>query len=371
MKIKTILTGLFIQTSLFLFAQTTIVDSIVSGGIYRSYRVYIPAAYTGTTARPLVFDLHGYTSNASSEQVYSNFMPIADTANFLVVYPQGTNLNGQPYWNAGFGPGVNDIQFISELIDTLKSSYTIDPNSIYSCGMSNGGFMSHTLACELNDKIAAVASVTGSMNTLQYSSCNPARPVPVMQVSGTADATVPYTGGPTHLPIDTLVKYWVLKNNCNPTPQFSNVPNSNVFDGCTAEHYVYNGGTAGASCELYKIIGGGHTWPGSPITIGTTNQDFSASLKIWLFFRKYKLNQFVGIQELKNSDIYTIYPNPCTTTLTIDNKDVTSVRILDLNGKLVIETGSKQIDVSLLAKGIYSVVLINGNGSTIRKLVKL
>ncbi|MES2591924.1 MAG: T9SS type A sorting domain-containing protein [Bacteroidota bacterium] len=371
MKIKTLLTGLFIQTSLFLFSQTTVVDSIVSGGIYRSYRVYIPAAYTGSTARPLVFDLHGYTSNASSEQFYSNFMPIADTANFLVVYPQGTNLNGQPYWNAGFGPGVNDIQFISELIDTLKNTYTIDPNSIYSCGMSNGGFMSQTLACELNNKIAAIASVTGSMTTLQYSTCNPARPVPMMQVSGNADGTVPYAGSSTAIHIDTLVRYWVLKNNCNLTPQFNNVPNTNMLDGCTAEHYVYSGGIAGASCELYKIIGGGHTWPGSPYTIGTTNQDFSASLKIWLFFRKYKLNQFVGIQEVKNNENYTIYPNPCTNTLTVDNKAVISITIKDLTGKVVIETSTKQIDVSALAKGIYSVELYTYNYMTIKKLVKL
>src|ERR1035437_4204946 len=108
----------FFLSIIYSVAQTTVIDSIISGGIYRNYRIYIPAAYTGTTARPLVFDLHGYTSSASAEQSYSNFMPIADTANILMVYPNGTLLSGQPYWNAGFGPGVNDIQFISNLIDT-------------------------------------------------------------------------------------------------------------------------------------------------------------------------------------------------------------------------------------------------------------
>lgn len=371
-KIKLILTGLFLQTSLFVFAQTTVVDSIISNGIHRSYRIYIPASYNGNTAFPLVFDLHGYTSNASQQQLYSNFMPIADTANFLVVYPQGTSLGGQPYWNAGQG-GASDIQFISELIDTLKNNYTIDANSIYSCGMSNGGYMSYTLACTLNDKIVAVASVTGSMFTTQYNTCNPNRAVPTMQISGTADATVPYMGGTGTMHIDSVVKYWVENNNCNASAQFTNVPNTNLFDGCTAEHYVYSGGDNGSSCELYKINGGGHTWPGSPFTVGVTNQDFNASLKIWLFFKKYKRNQFVGINETVNTTTINIYPNPSTSVLNIEALDntTTTAIIYDLNGKKLVETTNKQIDVSQFPQGVYSVVLISGNYRTLKKMVKL
>ncbi len=371
-KIKIILIGLLIPASLFLSAQTTTVDSILSGGIYRTFRLYKPAAYNGSTAWPLVIDLHGYTSNAANEQLYSNFMPIADTAHFLVVYPQGTNLNGQTYWNAGISnTGVNDIQFITDLLADLHSNYSIDANSIYSCGMSNGGFMSHTLACALNNKIAAIASVTGSMFYSQRLTCTPNRPVPVMQISGTADAVVPYIGNTTMLPIDTLVKYWVLNDNCNPTPQFNAVPNTNTGDGCTAEHYVYNGGTAGASCELYKIIGGGHTWPGAPYIVGVTNLDFNASLQVWLFFRKYKLNQFVGINEMKNDYNINLYPNPCTSLVNIEGGQVENIIIKDLNGRVVIETNKKQIDVSSLAKGIYSVVFISGNYRSVKKLVKL
>lgn len=361
------------QTSLFLFSQTTVVDSIVSGGIYRSYRLYIPAAYTGASDWPLVFDLHGFTSNASQQQYYSNFMPIADTAHFLVVYPQGTTVGGQPYWNAGQGGGgVNDALFISDLINTLTGNYAIDASSIYSCGMSNGGYMSHSLACVLNDKIAAIASVTGSMFTAQYISCNPGRPVPVMQISGTADATVPYIGAVGTLHVDTVVKYWVMNNNCNTTSAFSNVPNTSFTDGCTAEHYVYSGGTNGATCELYKIIGGGHTWPGSPFIVGVTNQDFNASLKIWLFFKKYKLNQFTDIQEAGNEPGITIYPNPATSSVTIKGmaKNTTAV-VFDLNGKLMMETDSGELDISELPQGIYSIVLTSDKEVITRKLVKL
>ncbi|MES2139248.1 MAG: T9SS type A sorting domain-containing protein [Bacteroidota bacterium] len=371
-KIKTILTGLLISTSLFLSAQTTIVGNIMSGGINRSYRLYIPAAYTGTVPRPLVLDFHGYTSNAANEQLYSNFMPIADTANFLILYPEGTSLNGQPYWNAGISnTGVNDVQFISDLIGTIKNNYAVDPNSVYSCGMSNGGYMSHTLASTLGNKIAAIASVTGSMFYSQLYSSTTSRAVPVMQISGTGDATVPYAGNTNSLPIDTLVKYWASINNCNPTPVFTAVPDVNTGDGCTAEHYVFSGGTSGATVELYKIIGGGHAWPGSPYIIGVTNLDFNASLQIWLFFRKYKLNQFVGINELVSADNSRIYPNPCTNVVYIDGENIGTIMIMDLNGKVVMETNKKQIDVSSLAKGVYSVVIVSENYRSVKKLVKL
>lgn len=370
---KKLLLSILLFVSAFSFAQTTVIDSIISGGIYRNYRVYIPAAYTGATARPLVFDLHGYTSNASAEQAYSNFAPIADTANVIFVYPNGT-LDGssQPYWNAGFGTAMDDIGFISNLIDTLKLQYNIDPDMIYSCGMSNGGYMSHTLACELSSKIAAIASVTGSMTTYQNAICSAGRPVPVMQISGDADGTVAYGGGAGSMGIDALVSYWVSNDGCNPTPAFSNIPNTSTTDGCTAEHYVYNGGINGSTCEKYKIIGGGHTWPGSPFIIGVTNQDFKASEKIWLFFRKYKLSQLTGINEFQISDSkFKLYPNPASVVITIEGEDIHTIRIYDVTGKLVLESKQTQIDISGLAKGVYSITISGDNCVAVKKLVKI
>jgi polyhydroxybutyrate depolymerase len=286
---KTLLSLILISTLFSVKAQTTVVDSIFVGGQYRSYRLYVPAIYTGATARPLILNLHGYTSNASQQQLYSNFTPIADTANFLMVFPNGTYSSGQRFWNAGISSAlVNDIAFLSALIDSLDLTYNINLNRVYSTGMSNGGYMSHTLACELSNRITAIASVTGSIFNTQYGSfCHPMRPVPVMQIHGTSDATVPYLGGTSSMPIDTVVKYWVTKNNCNPVATFSNVPNTSIVDGCTAEHYIYSGGTGGSSVELYKILNGGHTWPGFPFGGVGTNLDINASKEIWRFFNKY------------------------------------------------------------------------------------
>jgi polyhydroxybutyrate depolymerase len=357
-------------------AQTTVVDSIVSGGIYRSYQIYVPAIYTGSSARPLIINMHGYTSNALQQQYYSNFMPIADTANFLMVYPNGTYSSGQRFWNAGMSSAlVDDKGFISHLIDSLKLQYNIDMNAVYATGMSNGGYMSHTLACELSNRITAIASVTGSIFTTQYGSlCHPTRPVPVMQIHGTADPTVPYNGNVSGgtMPIDSVVHYWVTKNGCNPTAAFSNVPNTNTGDGCTAEHYVYSNGTMGSSVELYKVIGGEHTWPGAPFTIGVTNQDFNASVEIWRFFRKYRLNTLTSVQTVeKQNTNFKFYPNPAANELTIsfDNSDkAVTVIITDVLGHVVISEASStgNINTSGLTSGMY-VLSVVSEGAEIGK----
>lgn len=355
-------------------AQTTVVDSIMSGGMYRSYRLYVPAIYTGSSARPLIINMHGYTSNAATQQLYSNFMPIADTANFLMVYPQGTNYSGQPFWNAGISPTlVDDKSFISQLIDSLKLNYNIDLNAVYSTGMSNGGFMSQTLACELSNRIAAIASVTGSMFTTQYgSNCHATRPVPMMQIHGTADPTVPYGGNASALPIDSVVRFWVVRNGCNSTPSFSNVPNTNTTDGCTAEHYVYGNGNSGSSVELYKVIGGAHTWPGAPFTVGVTNQDFKASVEIWRFFRKYRLNTLTSVNSVKAQYAdFKCYPNPVTDELNIRFDHGTHnalVTVTDVLGHIVIrETSStEKINTSALTPGIYMLSVVS-DGTEIGK----
>lgn len=357
---KQLLTLVFITSLFTIQAQTTIIDSIFAGGQYRSYRLYVPSIYTGATARPLILNLHGYTSNAQQQQLYSNFMPIADTANFLMVFPNGTYNSGQRFWNAGISSAlVNDIAFLNVLIDSLDLTYNINLNRVYSCGMSNGGYMSHTLACELSNRITAIASVTGSIFNQQYgANCHPTRPVPVMQIHGTNDATVPYLGSSTSMPVDSAVKYWVKKNNCNPVATFSNVPNTSTTDGCTAEHYVYSGGTGGSSVELYKIINGGHTWPGFPFGGVGTNLDINASKEIWRFFNKYTLSSLTAINENEAlAKTLVLYPNPANSTLyfNLENETYVNVEVSDVLGKVILNETTQTNSISLehLTSGIY------------------
>lgn len=375
---KTLLSLILISTLFAVKAQTTVIDSIYVGGQYRSYRLYVPAIYTGATARPLILNLHGYTSNASQQQLYSNFAPIADTANFLMVFPNGTYSSGQRFWNAGISTVlVNDIAFLSALIDSLDLTYNINLNRVYSTGMSNGGYMSHTLACELSNRITAIASVTGSIFNTQYGpNCHPMRPVPVMQIHGTNDATVPYIGSTTSMPIDTIVKYWVTKNNCNPIATFSNVPNTSLADGCTAEHYIYSGGTGGSSVELYKIINGGHTWPGFPFGGVGTNLDINASKEIWRFFNKYTMPMLTSIDENKAlANSLKLYPNPVNTILyfNLENEISESIEVTDVLGKVVLSenTQTNSISIENLNSGIYFLAVKTQSGAVAKvKFIK-
>jgi len=371
---RTILVSLFILTGFSIFSQgITISDSIKSNNIFRRYRLYVPNSYTGQ-AVPLVFNLHGYTSNASQQQLYSNFMPIADTAKFLMVLPEGTTLSGQQYWNAGFGTGVDDVLLMSDLIDSLDLTYNIDLSSVYSCGMSNGGIMSYYLACNLPNRFAAIASVTGDMLNTWFS-CVPNRPFPIMEIHGTADATVPYNGDATFAHIDSVVKKWRKFNNCNPTPITTNVPDINSTDGATAINYRYAGGTNGAEVELYKVNNGAHTWPGA-FPIGTTCQDFNASVEIWRFFRKYKMNQFASsLKETGFDAVVELFPNPSSHELYVRlfGTKITSYSIVDLYGKTISFENVNfedqvKIETSPLPEGIYFIKISCDNKlSFIRK----
>jgi polyhydroxybutyrate depolymerase len=372
---KIIVASLFLITGLFCFGQSgiTVVDSIMSNNIMRKYRLYVPNIYTGSQSVPLILNLHGYTSNALQQQLYSNFMPIADTANFLMVYPEGKAPLGNQYWNAGFGGTENDVLFMSDLIDSLKLIYNIDLNSIYSCGMSNGGIMSYYLACNLPNRIAAIASVTGSMLKTWFS-CAPSRPFPIMEIHGTADGTVNYLGDATFAPIDSVVKKWSSHNNCNPAPTTFSVPNISLTDNSTALHYVYSGGTSGSSVELYKVIGGGHSWPGAFAFLANTNQDFSASVEIWRFFRKYKLGQFVpnvGLSENTLSQNIKLFPNPVTEKLFIEGLTEANVKVINLVGEMIIQkNNANSIDVSSLNSGIYFLQITSGNTQSVIKFIK-
>lgn len=366
---------LFVSTAA--SAQNTIDATMQHNGLTRSYRLYIPAAYNAAQPVPLVFNLHGYTSNNLQQEFYGDFRPIADTANFIIVHPNGTMDNGgQQFWNAFGTSSVDDVGFLSALIDEIQSEYSIDPNCVYSTGMSNGGFMSYELACQLSGRITAVASVTGSMIQQLFNACNATHPTPVMQIHGTMDPTVPYTGnaqGMMH--IDTLVKRWAQFNNCDLTPAITPVPNTNLMDGCTAEHQVYGNGDLGATAELFKVNGGAHTWPGAPITIGVTNQDFSASVEIWKFFRRYKLNELLtGVaDEMQARPAFSVFPNPSegAVTLNFPASELRTITVVNTMGQVVESLSSNlpAVQLQLSEPGLYLIVSEERDGSRMAQRV--
>lgn len=373
---------LILMVSIVCSAQQTIYDTISHDGLERSFILYVPPSYDPGTPAPLVINFHGYTSNSWEQMVYGDFRPIADTAGFLLVHPMGTlNQLGEPYWNSNWGGDVDDIGFTEALIDSLASYYNVNNDRVFSTGMSNGGFMSYTLACELSHRIAAIASVTGSMNNNQGNSCPCEHPMPIMEIHGTADGTVPYNGIPfVFESIPNTIAHWVEFNECNADPVITMIPDIDPNDGCTAEHYHYKNGLNGVEVEHYKIIDGGHTWPGAPIAIGVTNYDIDASTEIWKFFSQYdiygKLN-YTSISDSKPNLIkISCYPNPVADFLNINISELNiyRARLLNIQGLCVyefpLETGLNAVSLQSMDSGLYFLEFIDNRGASV-KIIKI
>lgn len=354
---------LFIST---LANSQSVVRNIMVNGQSRSFRLYVPSVYNASNPVPLVFNFHGYTSSASEQEMYGDFTEISDTANFILVHATGLDIGGGLGWNsfATIAPSNYDYLFVEEIISTLSAEFNIDPLRIYSTGMSNGGFMSYDMACFMSTKFAAIASVTGSMIPQHVSLCQPNRHIPVMEIHGTSDPTVAYSGtggilASTH--IDSLMRFWVVNNETSFVPIESAVPNVNTNDNSMPIHYVWENNVDNADVELFKIIGGMHTWPGTAFNSAGTNQDFSASKEIWRFFSQHSLDSnLLGNKELEMKVKLSVYPNPSEGKFTLNFGKSTSceMKICDLSGKIlknILLKNQAEITVNLsdLKSGIY------------------
>lgn len=358
-------------------AQQTLNQTIMVDGVSRSYILYVPAIYDGSVAVPVVFNYHGFTMSANSQMNLCDMRPEADTANFLLVYPQGSLFFGFSHWNVGSwtaGSTADDLGFTAAMIDALAESYNINQERVYACGYSNGGYFSFELACQLSDRIAAIAAVAGTMSTETYTACNPMHAMPVMTIHGTADGTVSYNGGN---PINSqslaaVINYWADFDNTASSPVIQDLPDLNPNDGSTVQYQSYQNGDSCTAVDHYKVIGGGHDWPGS---IG--NMDIDASSLIWSFVSKYDLNGLINcnITSVEEShaaeDAWSLYPNPATkfVSLNIASSEPQLYLIYNTLGNVVlrgyVSQSHQTIDVSTLPANMYFLRMENKIGKLI------
>jgi len=177
------------------------------------------------------------------------------------------------------------------LIGYLSNIYSLDLERVYATGFSNGGFMAYKLACQLSDQIAAIASVSGSFSVSTFENCDPKRPIPILHIHGTGDASVPVEGMLGLLSVEETLNYWIEFNECNELTT-EMIEDSDPSDNSSVELHTYTECSAGSKIVFYKVIDGGHNWPGAGDAwwpAGNTNQDINASLEIWNFFKDYKL----------------------------------------------------------------------------------
>jgi hypothetical protein len=323
-----LLLGAFLITFFKGHTQTNITDSILHESVYRSYIVHIPPGFNLGKSLPVVFVLHGRKESAKQVMNYSGFNTVADTGNFIVVYPEGYIHS----WADGRGisvadsAGIDDVDFISSLIDTLHFDYNADGDHIYATGIWNGGFMVQRLACQLAHKISAVASINASLAGNLIQPCNSSQTVPMLFLKGSLDANTSYNQDKISDEISQDLSHLIEDEGLN----------SYSFENSAAE--------------------------------------------IWNFFKLHSLKTFIrsnSLTEVKTNynQYFTAFPNPVQGSLFLSytNGSIDYVEIFDHDSKRVFSLSGNDItypiDVSNLARGLYMIKVHTGDGETIKTMM--
>lgn len=298
--------------------------NFVLDGYPREYTTYVPS--TTQKKRAVVMVLHGGGGSAelmmSEVALYSpSFLTLAEEEDFLLVFPQGFEQNGQYYWNAGnclatsgencggpaYDRGVDDIKYFTYLVNDLDQTYSIDAARVYVVGVSNGGMMAHRLGCEMSNTFAAISSVAGNIS---FDKCSPKHPMPVLQISATNDQSMPYEGGAgactarnrTYASVQETVDFWKQHNACSNT-------SVSTYQYNTVSCSSYSSCRGNVEVELCTIREdpnnvrlGGHSWPGTSLESPRAQrclkknkgecpcaptQDLQGDVHVWNFFKQH------------------------------------------------------------------------------------
>ena len=336
------------------------------GGLTRTYLLYIPQGYDSTQPTPFVLVLHGLGDTISNfKGINMNQVADTSTAHFIFAMPQAVTapLFGAA-WNSGAGEfgfypnsSVDDVGFLNALIDTVSSKYNIDQTRLFSTGFSMGGFMTNRLGCELNNRIAAIASVSGTIGS--GITCNPTRAIPAAHFHGTLDTTVGYYNDQFGLNAEALVAYWMHHDHTDTVAAsidtFPNIRN----DGKVVVHYKYLNGAYGTEVEFFQVIGGYHEWL-------TAANDINYSVEIWRFFRRFSWSpQVNGIEAVAPGLDINVYPNPAANQFNIQLPQtfhtMADISVFDMTGRIVytnhVPSQGQLVTVksSFFAEGLYTI----------------
>lgn len=361
-------------------------DSIYVDNLYRSYIVHLPPSYDGSVSTPLIIGMHGGFGNAGQFEAQSLLSDKSDQEGFIAVYPNGTGFNIAPnlrFWNAGTCCGypnnnnIDDVGFISALIDSLTTDLNIDTTRVYATGMSNGAFMTYALGCELNEQIAAIAPVAGGL--LTSSPCTPARPMPIIHFHSYLDSNSVYYGGvgngiSDHYnpPVDSIMDVWSGLNACS-------IIRDTLVNNIDYTHIRFADCDCLVEQQVFITQDGGHSWPGGNSTqIGDpVSIVINANDEIWDFFQQHSLECLsTGIEERSKLEL-AIVPNPNTGNFSIKVPSElmgSALRVLDASGRIILERTVTQNIEHLnvdIPSGIYLVLVqMELEQSTIKMMIE-
>jgi polyhydroxybutyrate depolymerase len=287
-------------------ASTTTARTIEVAGLSRTYYLHVPVNIPKDREAALVLMFHGGGGTPAWAERESQFSELADREGFLAAYPQGYKKS----WNDGREnrniaaqrDHIDDLAFVAALLDDLGKNYKIDSKRVFATGISNGATFSQYLGIHLSTRIAAIAPVAGGIAEPLSANFNPEKPVAVLMMNGTQDPLVHYQGGNITLPwgttrgaiisTESAVAKWVDHNDCRAESVTVDLPDKDPADGTRVKRLSYTGCREGTEVVLYRIEGGGHTWPGGlqylpKRLIGNMSYDIDATEIIWEFFKRH------------------------------------------------------------------------------------
>jgi len=347
-------------------------------GIARQFIYYEPEELNEQL--PLVFVMHGFTGDANDIKNYSKMNDFADQYGFAVCYPRGTvDSGGNRFWNVGYAfhqnETVNDVGFLTELALYLQDTHELNPDYTFATGMSNGGEMCYMLACQAYDTFKAVAPVAGMILQVILDECDESPAIPIFEIHGSQDNVTPLSGDPdnndgwgAYPSIQSTIDYFAEKNECT-TVVNGLVPNIDTSDNSFIESEKHLNGINENEVWYYKVVGGGHDWPGA-----WGNMDIEAGEEAWLFFQNYIDANLLNTNLSTIEKSIHIFPNPSNYLIKIEILE--SIEILETNlyntlgVNQKIKLSDENMDLSSLKSGIYILVIKTLEGIITKKIIK-
>lgn len=347
-------------------------------GIARQFIYYEPEELNEQL--PLVFVMHGFTGDANDIKNYSEMNDFADQYGFAVCYPRGTlDSGGNRFWNVGYAfhqnETVNDVGFLTELAIYLQDTQGLNPDYTFATGMSNGGEMCYMLACQAYDTFKAVAPVAGMILQVILDECDESPAIPIFEIHGSQDNVTPLSGDPdnndgwgAYPSIQSTINYFAEKNECTIVVN-GLVPDIDTSDNSFIESEKHLNGINENEVWYYKVVGGGHDWPGA-----WGNMDIEAGQEAWLFFQNYIDANLLNNNSLTIEKSIHIFPNPSNQSIqieTLENLEIIEINLyntLGVNQK--IKLSDKNIDLSNLNSGTYILMIKTLEGIITKKIIR-